>query len=112
MAYDALYDQFTDQPMGGLTRVLQRRRRAAEPCGAGRVLGPLPPACRRGLEERPASTTRSSRSRSSAAASRSWSPRTRIRGDTTAESLGKLRPAFSKDGTITAGSASQISDGA
>ncbi|MFI5854209.1 acetyl-CoA C-acetyltransferase [Streptomyces parvulus] len=35
-----------------------------------------------------------------------------IRGDTTAESLGKLRPAFSKDGTITAGSSSQISDGA
>jgi len=34
-----------------------------------------------------------------------------IRGDTTAESLGKLRPAFSKDGTITAGSSSQISDG-
>ena len=35
-----------------------------------------------------------------------------IRADTTAESLAKLRPAFSKDGTITAGSASQISDGA
>jgi acetyl-CoA C-acetyltransferase len=35
-----------------------------------------------------------------------------IRADTTADSLGKLRPAFSKDGTITAGSASQISDGA
>ncbi len=35
-----------------------------------------------------------------------------MRGDTTAESLAKLRPAFSKDGTITAGSASQISDGA
>jgi acetyl-CoA C-acetyltransferase len=35
-----------------------------------------------------------------------------VRGDTTAESLGKLRPAFSSDGTITAGSASQISDGA
>jgi acetyl-CoA C-acetyltransferase len=35
-----------------------------------------------------------------------------IRADTTVESLGKLRPAFSKDGTITAGSASQISDGA
>ncbi|AQS67487.1 acetyl-CoA C-acetyltransferase [Streptomyces pactum] len=35
-----------------------------------------------------------------------------IRGDTTAESLGRLRPAFSKDGTITAGSSSQISDGA
>lgn len=35
-----------------------------------------------------------------------------VRGDTTAESLGKLRPAFSKEGTITAGTASQISDGA
>jgi acetyl-CoA C-acetyltransferase len=35
-----------------------------------------------------------------------------IRGDTTAESLAKLRPAFRKDGTITAASASQISDGA
>ncbi len=35
-----------------------------------------------------------------------------IRADTTAESLGRLRPAFAKDGTITAGSSSQISDGA
>ncbi|NJQ00784.1 acetyl-CoA C-acetyltransferase [Streptomyces zingiberis] len=35
-----------------------------------------------------------------------------IRPDTTAESLGRLRPAFAADGTITAGSASQISDGA
>ncbi|GAA3355234.1 acetyl-CoA C-acetyltransferase [Saccharopolyspora gregorii] len=35
-----------------------------------------------------------------------------IRPDTTAESLGKLRPAFAPDGTITPGSASQISDGA
>ncbi|MFE9311777.1 acetyl-CoA C-acetyltransferase [Streptomyces sp. NPDC088353] len=35
-----------------------------------------------------------------------------IRGDTTAEGLAKLRPAFAKDGTITAGSSSQISDGA
>jgi len=35
-----------------------------------------------------------------------------IRGETTAESLGKLRPAFAKDGTITAGTSSQISDGA
>ena len=34
-----------------------------------------------------------------------------VRSDTSAESLAKLRPAFGKDGTITAGSASQISDG-
>jgi acetyl-CoA C-acetyltransferase len=35
-----------------------------------------------------------------------------IRPDTTVEGLAKLRPAFGADGTITAGSASQISDGA
>ena len=34
-----------------------------------------------------------------------------VRPETTAESLGKLRPAFDKNGTITAGNASQISDG-
>jgi acetyl-CoA C-acetyltransferase len=34
-----------------------------------------------------------------------------VRPGTTAESLGELRPAFDKDGTITAGNASQISDG-
>jgi acetyl-CoA C-acetyltransferase len=35
-----------------------------------------------------------------------------IRADTTADALARLRPSFAKDGTITAGSASQISDGA
>jgi acetyl-CoA C-acetyltransferase len=34
-----------------------------------------------------------------------------VRPGTTAESLGGLRPAFAKDGTITAGNASQLSDG-
>jgi acetyl-CoA C-acetyltransferase len=35
-----------------------------------------------------------------------------IRRDTTSEALGRLKPAFSDTGTITAGNASQISDGA
>ncbi len=35
-----------------------------------------------------------------------------IRGETTAETLGALRPAFDPQGTITAGNSSQISDGA
>jgi acetyl-CoA C-acetyltransferase len=35
-----------------------------------------------------------------------------IRPDTTVEGLARLRPAFSPDGTITAGNASQVSDGA
>jgi len=34
-----------------------------------------------------------------------------VRPGTTADSLAKLRPAFAPDGTVTAGSASQISDG-
>lgn len=35
-----------------------------------------------------------------------------IRGGTTAEKLGALRPAFAKDGTVTAGNASGLNDGA
>lgn len=35
-----------------------------------------------------------------------------IRDGVTAESLGKIRPAFAKDGSIHAGNASQVSDGA
>ncbi|TDF80477.1 acetyl-CoA C-acetyltransferase [Pseudomonas sp. H9] len=34
------------------------------------------------------------------------------RAGTTAESLGKLKPAFKKDGTVTAGNASSLNDGA
>ena len=44
---------------------------------------------------------------------RSWSSRTKgLHPETTADTLVKLRPAFSADGTVTAGSSSQISDGA
>jgi len=35
-----------------------------------------------------------------------------IRHETTLESMGRLRPAFTKDGTVTAGNASGINDGA
>ncbi|CAN5432113.1 acetyl-CoA C-acetyltransferase [soil metagenome] len=35
-----------------------------------------------------------------------------IRADSSTESLSKLKPAFNKDGTVTAGNASQLSDGA
>ena len=113
MAYDALYDQFSDQAMGALT----------ETCNAA--------AAKLSREEQ---DEFSARSHQRAAAA--WKnglfddevvpvevPQRRgdplvvsqdegVRGDTTAEGLAKLRPAFAKDGTITAGSASQISDGA
>ncbi|MFK7999565.1 MAG: acetyl-CoA C-acyltransferase [Polyangiales bacterium] len=35
-----------------------------------------------------------------------------VRGDTSLEKLGKIRPAFAKDGTVTAGNASPLTDGA
>ncbi|MBF6457364.1 acetyl-CoA C-acetyltransferase [Nocardia cyriacigeorgica] len=112
MAYDGLYDIFTDQAMGALTET----RNDAEPISR---------------EEQDAFAA-ASHQRAAAA----WKngvfddevvpvavPQRKgdpvmiaedegIRADTTVESLAKLRPAFRKDGTITAGSASQISDGA
>ena len=35
-----------------------------------------------------------------------------VRADTTVEALGRLRPAFQKDGTVTAGNAPPVNDGA
>ena len=114
MAYDALYDQFTDQAMGSLTEQCNAAGANLTREEQDEFSARSPPARRRRPGRTASSTTRSCRSRSrSARATRSWSAQDEgVRGDTTAESLGKLRPAFAKDGTITAGSASQISDGA
>jgi acetyl-CoA C-acetyltransferase len=113
MAYDALYDQFTDQPMGGLTEArndsgakltreeqdefsAQSHQRAAEAWKNGVFDEEVVPV---EIPQRKGDPIVVSQDEG-------------VRGDTTAESLGKLRPAFNRDGTITAGSASQISDGA
>ncbi|MCM3555006.1 acetyl-CoA C-acyltransferase [Janibacter melonis] len=113
MAYDGLYDVLTGQAMGSLTETGN---------SSGEQLS---------REEQDAFAARSHQ-----AAAKAWAegrlaeevvpvevPQRKgdpvvfaqdegIRADTTTESLGRLRPAFAKDGTITAGSASQISDGA
>ena len=113
MAFDGLWDAFTDQPMGLLTEQANSGERATS------------------REEQDAFAARSHR-----LAAQAWEdgvfdeevvpvsiPQRKgdpvefatdegIRAETTVESLGKLRPAFSKDGSVTAGSASQISDGA
>ena len=88
-------------------------RRRDLPRAPGRLQRP-PATRRRPPPSRTAcSPRRSSRCRCpSARATRCSSTPTRACGPgTTAESLGALRPAFDKDGTITAGNASQISDG-
>ena len=113
MAFDGRWDAFTDQPMGLLTEQANSGERATS------------------REEQDAFAARSHR-----LAAQAWEdgvfdeevvpvsiPQRKgdpvefatdegIRAETTLESLGKLRPAFSKDGSVTAGSASQISDGA
>jgi acetyl-CoA C-acetyltransferase len=113
MSYDALWDAFTDQGMGNLT----------EACNVGDA------ECTR--EEQDAFSARSHQRAAEAWKNGTFDeevvpveiPQRRgepvvvsqdegIRSETTAESLGKLRPAFAKEGTLTAGSSSQISDGA
>jgi acetyl-CoA C-acetyltransferase len=113
MAYDGLWDIFTDQAMGSLT----------DDCNRGEQL-----VSREGQN---ASAARSHQRAAAATASGVMAeeivavriPQRRgddvvierdegIREGATAESLGKLPPAFVRDGSITAGSSSPISDGA
>ena len=113
MAYDGLHDILTDQAMGSLTE-----------------------SCNQATDQFTREEQDEFAARSHTLAAKAWAdgkfddevvaveiPQRKgdpvvfkndegVRGDTTAESLGKLRPAFDKSGTITAGSASQISDGA
>ncbi|HEX5384636.1 MAG TPA: acetyl-CoA C-acetyltransferase [Propionibacteriaceae bacterium] len=113
MDWDGLYDAFTDQAMGGLT----------DACNTGEQLVTR--------EDQDAFAARSHQRAAAATASGVMAeeivevrvPQRRgddlvvdkdegIREGTTPESLAKLRPAFRRDGTITAGSSSPISDGA
>jgi acetyl-CoA C-acetyltransferase len=113
MAYDALFDAFTSQGMGNLTDACnveghnltreeqdefsaRSHQRAAEGWKNGVFDDEVVPV---EIPQRRGEPLVVSQDEG-------------IRGDTTAESLAKLRPAFSKEGTITAGSSSQISDGA
>src|ERR1700709_2699535 len=112
LAYDGLHDVFTDQPMGALTEqrndvdeftrvqqdeyaALSHQRAAAawkDGVYADAVVARSLPQCKGDAIE--------------------FTEDEGIRANTTAESLSGLKPSFRKDGTITAGSASQISDGA
>jgi acetyl-CoA C-acetyltransferase len=113
MAYDGLWDAFTDQAMGALT----------DTCNRGEQLV--------SREDQDAFATRSHQRAAAATASGVMAeeivevrvPQRRgddlvvskdesIREGTTPESLAKLPPAFGRDGSITAGSSSPISDGA
>jgi acetyl-CoA C-acetyltransferase len=112
MAYDGLHDVFTDQPMGALTEqrndvdqftreqqdefAAQSHQKAASAWKDGIYADEVVPVK---IPQRTGDPIEFTEDEG-------------IRADTTADSLAGLKPAFRKDGTITAGSASQISDGA
>ncbi len=112
MIYDGLWSTFSDQHMGdasddvnrevGITREEQdawstrSHRRAADGWESGRLAEECVPV---EVSQRKGDPL-------------VFAQDDGIRADTTQESLSKLRPAFQKDGTITAGNASQLSDGA
>lgn len=112
LAYDGLHDVFTDQPMGALTEqrndedkftraeqdefAAESHRKAAAAWKDGVFADEVVPVKIPQRKGDPLEFTEDEG----------------IRANTTAESLGGLKPAFRKDGTITAGSSSQISDGA
>jgi acetyl-CoA C-acetyltransferase len=112
MAFDGLHDPFTDQAMGALTEqqndvelftreqqdayAAESHRRAAAAWKDGLFADEVVPVS---IPQRKGDPIQFSEDEG-------------IRADTTADSLARLRPAFRKDGTITAGNSSQISDGA
>ncbi|HSV40078.1 MAG TPA: acetyl-CoA C-acetyltransferase [Nocardioidaceae bacterium] len=113
MAYDALYDQFTTQGMGNLTEACNAaganltREEQDEFSARSHQLAAA--AWKNGLfEDEVVPVTIPQRKGDPIVITADEG----VRGDTTAESLGRLPAAFSKDGTITAASSSQISDGA
>ncbi len=113
MAYDALYDQLTSQAMGALTEQCNARdtqlSREEQDEFAARSHQLAAEAWKNGVfDDEVVPVTIPQRKGDPVVVDTDEG----VRGDTTAESLGKLRPAFDKEGTITAGSASQISDGA
>jgi acetyl-CoA C-acetyltransferase len=113
MAYDALWDVFTEQAMGSLTEKCNvdglQLTRAEQDEFAAASHQKAAAAWKDGVfDDEVVPVEVPQRKGDPVVVSQDEG----IRGDTTAESLGRLRPAFSDDGTVTAGSASQISDGA
>jgi len=112
MAYDGLHDAFTDQAMGLLTEQrndADRVTREEQDAFAARSHQLAAAAWKNGVFDDEVVPVFVPQRRGEPVEFRYDEG---IRADTTAQALARLKPAFRKDGTITAGSASQISDGA
>lgn len=113
MAYDALYDQLTGQPMIALTETCNADgaglTRQEQDEFAARSHQRAAAAWKNGIfDDEVVPVEVPQRKGDPVVVSEDEG----VRGDTTVDSLARLKPASSADGTITAGSASQISDGA
>ncbi len=113
MAYDGLWDTFTDQAMGALTESrnagTDQLTRAEQDQVAAQSHQRAAQAWKNGLFTDEVVPVEIPQRRGDPVV---FTEDEGIRADTTVDSLGALRPAFNREGTITAGSASQISDGA
>jgi acetyl-CoA C-acetyltransferase len=112
MAYDGLHDVFTDQSMGALTEQRNDQdqfTRAEQDEFAARSHQKAAAAWKDGVFADEVVPVQIPQRKGDPL---EFAEDEGIRANTTAESLSGLKPAFRKDGTITAGSASQISDGA
>ncbi len=109
LAYDGLRDAFTDQPMGSLTDSVNKLPRADQDEFAAASHQRAAAAWKNGVfddEVVPVGIPQ-----------RKGEPveivqDEGIRADTTTDALARLRPAFLPDGTVTAGNASTMNDGA
>jgi acetyl-CoA C-acetyltransferase len=113
MAYDGLWDTFTDQAMGALTEARNgerdqlTRQEQDQVAAASHQRAAL--AWKNGLLADEIVPVQIPQRKGDPVV---FAEDEGVRADTTVESLAGLRPAFDRNGTITAGSASQISDGA
>ncbi len=114
MAYDGLHDIFTDQAMGNLTESRNQERgqrisREEQDAFAAASHQNAARAWKDGLfDDEVVPVSIPQRNGDPVVVAQDDG----VRADTTVQTLARLRPAFSGDGTLTAGSASQISDGA
>jgi acetyl-CoA C-acetyltransferase len=112
MQYDGLWDVFTDAAMGELTEKTNAKlgiSREEQDAFSAQSHQRAALAAKNGLFDDEITVVEIPQRKGDPLSFREDEG---VRGDTTVDGLSKLKPSFAKDGTITAGSASQISDGA
>jgi len=113
MAYDGLWDAFTDQAMGALTDQANTGEyafsREEQDAYAARSHELAAKAWKDGVFDAEVVAVSVPQRKGDPL---EYKADEGVRADTSVEVLARLKPAFGKDGTITAGSASPISDGA